>query len=102
MKNVKIITGVKQYGSGVAGLAVSLLTVGYMSVDRVQKLLGSLRIPSSKGTIQTMLTKAAMLVEEPVERIRQTVAQLPACHYDETGWRVDGKLHWLHCGCGIE
>ena len=96
------ITGVKQYGSGVAGLAVSLLTVGCMSVDRVQKLLGSLRIPISKGTIQMMLTKAAMLVEEPVERIRQTVARLPACHYDETGWRVAGKLHWLHCACDIE
>ena len=36
------ITGAKQYGPGVAGLTVSLLTIGYMSVDRVQKLLKSL------------------------------------------------------------
>ena len=93
------ITGAKQYGPGVAGLAVSLLTIGYMSVDRVQKLLKSLRIPVSSGAIQDMLTKAARLVKAPVERIRQTVAQLPVAHYDETGWRVAGKLHWLHCAC---
>ena len=93
------ITGAKQYGPGVAGLAVSLLTIGYMSVDRVQKLLKSLRIPISSGAIQDMLTKAAKLVKAPVERIRQTVTQLPVAHYDETGWRVAGKLHWLHCAC---
>lgn len=33
------ITGAKQYGPGVEGLVVSLLTIGYMSVARVQKLL---------------------------------------------------------------
>ncbi len=93
------ITGAKQYGPGVAGLAVSLLTIGYMSVDRVQKLLKSLRIPVSSGAIQDMLTKAARLVKAPVERILQTVTQLPVAHYDETGWRVAGKLHWLHCAC---
>ena len=93
------ITGAKQYGPGVGGLAVSLLTIGYMSVDRVQKLLKSLRIPISSGTIQDMLVKAANLVKAPVERIRQTVTQLPVAHYDETGWRVAGKLHWLHCAC---
>ena len=93
------ITGAKQYGPGVAGLAVSLLTIGYMSVDRVQKLFKSLRIPVSSGAIQNMLTKAARLVKAPVERIRQTVTQLPVAHYDETGWRVAGKLHWLHCAC---
>ena len=93
------ITGAKQYGPGVAGLAVSLLTIGYMSVDRVQKLLKSLRIPVSRGAIQDMLVKAARLVKAPVERIRQTVTQLPVAHYDETGWRVAGKLHWLHCAC---
>lgn len=93
------ITGAKQYGPGVAGLAVSLLTIGYMSVNRVQKLLRSLRIPISSGTIQGMLTKTAKLVQAPVGRIRQTVAQLPVAHYDETGLRVAGKLHWLHCAC---
>ena len=93
------ITGAKQYGPGVAGLAVSLLTIGYMSVDRVQKLLKSLKLPISRGEVQNMLNKAAKLVEAPVERIRQTVAQLPVAHYDETGLRVDGKLHWLHCAC---
>ena len=93
------ITGVKQYGPGVAGLAVSLFVNGCMSVDRIQKLMRSLQIPISSGAINDMLTKAAKLVETPVERIRQTVAGLPVAHYDETGLRVAGKLHWLHCAC---
>ncbi|MBR2698172.1 MAG: transposase domain-containing protein [Clostridia bacterium] len=38
------INGAKQYGAGVSALTTVLLTVGYMSVDRVQKLLNSLGI----------------------------------------------------------
>ena len=96
------ITGTKQYGSGVAALANSLLTVGYMSVDRVQKLLGSLGIPISQGTILGMLQKASSRVESTVERIRQRIKQLKVAHFDETGLRVAGILHWLHCACNEE
>ena len=55
--------------------------------------------PRQKRCNPGIPTKAARLVKTPVERIRQTVAQLPVAHYDETGWRVAGKLHWLHCAC---
>ena len=74
------ITGARQYGPGLAGLAVSLLTIGYMSVNRGQKLLKSLRIPVSSSAIQDMLTKATRLVKAPVERICQTVTQLTVAH----------------------
>ena len=46
------ITGSKQYGIGVWALAVTLLTLGMVSVDRTQKLMSSLGIPISKGKIQ--------------------------------------------------
>ena len=71
----------------------------HQQTEQLTELLKSLRIPISSGTIQDMLVKAANLVKAPVERIRQTVTQLPVAHYDETGWRVAGKLHWLHCAC---
>ena len=96
------INGAKQYGAGVSALTTALLTVGYMSVDRVQKLLNSLGIRISQGAIQGMLGKASSRVEATVEQIKQKIGGLEVAHFDETGVRVDGKLHWLHCACNDE
>ena len=96
------INGAKQYGAGVSALTAALLTVGYMSVDRVQKLLNSLGIRISQGAIQGMLGKAASRVEATVEQIKQKIGGLEVAHFDETGVRVNGKLHWLHCACNDE
>lgn len=93
------ITGTKQYGAGVAALATSLFTVGYMSVDRIQKLLNSLRIPISTGTVQNIVDSAALSAKEPVNSIRQKVIDRDITNFDETGLRVAKKLHWLHCAC---
>ena len=93
------ITGTKQYGSGVAALTTSLFTVGYMSVDRIQKLLNSLRIPISTGTVQNIVDSAALSAKESESVIRQKVTEHDVTNFDETGFRVAKKLHWLHCAC---
>ena len=93
------ITGSKQYGAGVFALVNTLLTVGYVSVDRTQQLLSCLRIPISTGAIQSMMDKAAVAAVEPVERIKGKVSGKDVVNFDETGLRVAGALHWLHCAC---
>ena len=93
------ITGTKQYGPGIAALVTSLLTVGYMSVDRIQKLLSSLRIPISTGAIQSVLEGASTSAQEPVNYICQRVTERDVTNFDETGLRAAEKLHWLHCAC---
>ena len=93
------ITGSKQYGAGVFALVNTLLTVGYVSVDRTKQLLSCLRIPISTGTIQNMLDKAAAAAVESVERIKGKVSGKDVVHFDETGLRAAGSLHWLHCAC---
>lgn len=93
------ITGAKQYGAGVKALATMLLTTGYMSVDRVQKVLESLRIPISTGKIQSLIEEGAALLAEPVKQIAHRIEELDVAHFDETGWRVEGTLYWLHCAC---
>lgn len=93
------ITGTKQYGPGIAALATSLFTVGYMSVDRIEKLLSSLRIPISTGTVQNIVDGAALSAQEPVNSIRQKVTECDVTNFDETGLRAAKKLHWLHCAC---
>lgn len=93
------ITGTKQYGKGVSALAVTLLTLGMVSVDRTQKLMNSLGIPISKGKIQGALTAAAQKVEKALDYIKQMILLKFVLHFDETGIQVNGKLHWLHCAC---
>lgn len=93
------ITGTKQYGKGVSALAVTLLTLGMVSVDRTQKLMSSLGIPISRGTIQGMLTTAARKVEKALDYIKQMILLKFVLHFDETGIQVNGELEWLHCAC---
>ena len=93
------ITGSKQYGAGVFALVNTLLTVGYVSVDRTKQLLSCLRIPISTGAIQNMLEKAAGAAVESVDRIKDKVSGKDVVHFDETGLRAAGSLHWLHCAC---
>ena len=93
------ITGTKQYGKGVSALAVTLLTLGMVSVDRTQKLMSSLGIPISKGTIQGMLITAAQKAEKALDYIKQTIRLKSVLHFDETGIQINGKLKWLHCAC---
>ena len=93
------ITGSKQYGAGVFALVNTLLTVGYVSVDRTKQLLSCLRIPISTGAIQNMLDRAAEAARMPADRIKETVTGKDVVHFDEIGIRAAGSLHWLHCAC---
>jgi transposase len=93
------ITGSKQYGIGVSALAVTLLTLGMVSVDRTQKLMSSLGIPISKGKIQDALAIAAKKVQPALDLIKTMILLQFVLHFDETGVRVAGKLNWLHCAC---
>ena len=93
------VTGTKQYGAGVFALVNTLLTVGYVSVDRTKQLLSCLQIPISTGAIRNMLDRAAEAARMPVERIKETITGKDVVHFDETGIRAAGSLHWLHCAC---
>ena len=93
------ITGSKQYGAGVFALVNTLLTVGYVSVDRTKQLLSCLSIPISTGAIHDMLERAAEAAKAPVDRIKETITNKEVAHFDETGIRAAGTLHWLHCAC---
>ena len=82
------ITGTKQYGAGVFALVNTLLTVGYVSVDRTKQLLSCLQIPISTGAIRNMLDRAAEAARMPVERIKETITGKDVVHFDETGIRM--------------
>lgn len=97
------IKATKQYGLNITAFASALSTVGMVGIDRIHRLLqGVFRIPISTGTIRTMLNRLKDATDKAVTAIREQVKKLPLLHVDETGWRVAGSLHWLHCACDAE
>ena len=86
-----------QYGSGVKAWAVYLNQYQLLPLDRIGELFSDL--------LGHGLTDAAILsanetmadrIAPTLEAIRTQLRQADAVHFDETGMRVAGSLHWLH------
>lgn len=86
-----------QYGHKVKAL-VSLLSVGHhLSVGRIKSLFTDLfGYALNEGTIQSANASCYDQLAEEEAIIREQLAQQSVIHADETGVRVEGKLHWLH------
>lgn len=91
------ITGTMQYGDNLEALVITLNTAGMMGIKRTHDILSAVfGIPISTGTVFSMVRNCSVLLKDTVEKIRQKVCELPLVHFDETGVRVDKKLHWVH------
>lgn len=44
-----------------------------------------------------MTTRAAGGLDQFTEMVRERIADAPVAGFDETGLRVAGALHWVHC-----
>lgn len=96
----KNITGTKQYGNNLKAFAAALSTVGMVGIDRIHELLtGVFDISVSTGSIQNWITQLSSATKDAVQQIRERVSCLRVLNCDETGLRVNGSLHWLHCLC---
>jgi transposase len=94
------ITSTVQYGVNLETLAISLNTIGMVSLNRTHEILSDVfAIPLSAGTIATMVKKCADAVLKTVSDIKDVILGEPLIHFDETGIRVDKKTHWAHIAC---
>lgn len=92
-----------QYGSNLQALAVSLNTVGAVSVNRTHEILsGVFNIPIATGTISNMVKRCADRLTDTVDEIKRRVIDSGLGHFDETGTRVDKKLWWVHDASNCE
>jgi transposase len=91
------IRGTMQYGVNIEALAVSLNTVGMVSINRTHEILsGVFGVPISTGTISAMAAGCAQSVAPSVLEIKEAIKAEPLIHSDETGVDVDKKTAWAH------
>jgi transposase len=85
------------YGPGVRALVAYLCVHQHLPVDRAAQLLADvLGAPVATGTVAAMVAEGAAGLEGFVEVVRAGLTAAPVVHFDETGARVAGRLHWVH------
>jgi transposase len=86
-----------QYGPRVQAAAVHLTQHHMLPAQRTADLIGDLAgLPLSDATVLAAVAEARERLEPTVTAIGQAIVAAPIAHADETGLRVEGKLHWLH------
>jgi transposase len=86
-----------QYGPRVRAVCLYLYAGQFLSAGRTATALEELfGLPVTARTVLTMARRAADRLEPLLERVRTEVAAAPVAHFDETGFRVQGRLHWVH------
>ncbi|MEM7016890.1 MAG: IS66 family transposase, partial [Pseudomonadota bacterium] len=88
---------VVQYGSGVRALS-TLLSVQYrLPLAQISELFNDLYgYELNSTTILDTLSRGHHLSASLEQGIKGCLRSSPVLHFDETGIRVEGKLHWLH------
>ena len=85
------------YGPGVRALVCYLCVHQHLPVDRAAQLLADvLGAPVATGTLAAVVGEGAAGLAGFVEVVRERLAAAPVAHFDETGARVAGRLHWVH------
>jgi transposase len=91
------VSGPVQYADGVLALAVLLNNSCQVSYQKISLLFSDLfgypintsRLLKANGQVYEGLEQSEQLVKE-------ALTNSAVAHFDETGLRVEGKMHWLH------
>ena len=88
------------YGPGVAALATYLLGRQHLPVERAAECLEeAFGATVCTGWLSSLLPNAAARLEGFLAIAREQLAAARVAHFDETGGRVAGRLHWIHVAC---
>jgi len=86
-----------QYGSRIKSFLVYLNQYQLLPYERTVQLVEDLFSHTiSQGTLYDWNTACFQHLESTEEQIRQAILTSEVVHFDETGIRKQGKLHWLH------
>ena len=91
------ITATTQYGPRVQATVVYLTQHHMLPILRTARIMrDTCGVALSSGAVVRMIHAAAGNLAPTVARIADAVRDARVAHFDETGMRVAGKLHWLH------
>jgi transposase len=87
-----------QYGPRLSAIVVYLMVAQFGAQKRVAQAVADLfGVPMSQGSVAAMTQRCAKRLDgDFLAWLRQALAREKLVHFDETGFRVEGKLHWVH------
>jgi transposase len=91
------VTQPVQYGPRLLAVLVYLVVFQMLPWKRTRELLADLYgVQIGGGTLATAVARCFTGLAETAARIREALQQAQVVGFDETGVRIDGKLHWWH------
>lgn len=91
------VTAPVQYGPRASALGTYLWHGQFLSKDRACAALGEMfSCAPSPGALAAQARKIAGLISPAIIAITGALAGADVAHFDETGFRVAGKLAWVH------
>jgi transposase len=92
------VTAPVQYGPRITAVVLYLYVGQFLSKKRAAQAMAELfGTPVSEGTVSAMTERAADGLGGFLGTVKQQIAEADVAGFDETGLRVAGKLHWVHC-----
>ena len=88
-----------QYGKTVASFAAYYQTVHVIPVNRLVRVLNDMhQMKLSEATLMKMIGDMARRLGPVANLLQKKIAGNPlvTTHLDETGFRAESKLHWIH------
>ncbi len=86
-----------QYGPRLSAACAYLWHGQFLSRGRTCQAVSELfGVPVSPGAVTGMVRRVAAALGPSLEAIREALITAPVAHFDETGFRVAGKLGWVH------
>lgn len=86
-----------QYGPGVRAAGIYLINYQHLPYARAAQLLEDcFGARVSVGTLAAIVAEGAEGLDGFIDQVRTQMADAGVCHFDETGGRIAGRLHWIH------
>jgi len=91
------VTHKAQYGDRLKAFAIYLQNYDFIPYERAAEFFTDIfRIPLSQGTLVNINLDCAEKLKDVEEEIKSRIIDSPIVNFDETGFRIFGKRHWLH------
>jgi hypothetical protein len=92
------VSAAVRYGLRITAIILYLYVGQFLSQKRTAQALAELfGTPVSEGTVAAMSRRAADGLGEFLTQVGDRIAAAEVAGFDETGLRVAGALHWVHC-----